>query len=279
MRMSKLWVLAPLLVLGLSGQAADFQRSAIPGWRLALQAWTFNGKTVVEVIDKAKELGIQYIECFPGQKVSKDDATGFGPGMSEAASKIVRDKLAETGCHVIAFGVTGIPGDEKGIRSMFGWAQTWGIGTINTEIGKDMFPLVDRLAEEYGLKIGLHNHPKPSHYWDPAFTASELAGCSFLGACADTGHWPRSGVVALDGLKKLEGHIASLHFKDLDDKNQDAPWGTGKADAKGMLAELQRQGFRGTFSIEYEKWDAEQEASVRKCAEWWFKTVAELAGK
>jgi len=279
MRMSKLWVLAPLLVLGLSAQGADFQRSAIPGWRLALQAWTFNSKTVVEVIDLAKQLGIQYIECFPGQKVSAENQTGFGPGMSEDAAKIVRAKLVETGCHVIAFGVTGIPGDEKGIRDMFAWAQSWGIGTINTEIGKGQFELVDRLAEEYGIKVGLHNHPKPSHYWDPAFVASELAGMNFVGACADTGHWPRSGVVPIDGIKALKGKIVSLHFKDLNDAKEDAPWGTGKGDAKGVLAELKNQGFQGTFSIEYENWAAGQQEAVRQCVEWWFKTVAELAGK
>ena len=244
---------------------------------MALQAWTFNSKTVVEVIDKAKELGIQYIECFPGQKCSAEQQAGFGPGMSPEATKVVKDKLAETGCHIIAFGVTGIPGDEKGIRSMFEWAQTWGIGTINTEIGKDQLALVDKLAEEYGMKVGLHNHPKPSHYWDPAFTASELQGMNFVGACADTGHWPRSGVTPIDGLKKLEGHIASLHFKDLGEGDKDVVWGTGKWDAKGMLAELRRQGFRGTFSIEYENWDAGQEEAVGKCAAWWFKTVAELA--
>ena len=279
MRASKLWALAPLLALGLSAQGADFQRSAIPGWTLALQAWTFNSKTVCEVIDKAKELGIQYIECFPGQKVSKDIQTGFGPGMDEAATKAVKDKLAETGCHIIAFGVTGIPGDEKGVRSMFEWAQSWGIRTINTEIHRDQFPVVDRLAEAYGIKIGLPNHPKPSYYWDPAFLLKEVQGFNFIGACADTGHWPRSGIQPLDAIKLLAGHISSLHFKDLDANKKDAPWGTGLGQAREILEELKHQGFKGNFSIEYENWDPGQEEAVGKCVAWWFKTVAEIAAE
>jgi hypothetical protein len=57
-------------------------------------------------------------------------------------------------------------------------------------------------------------------------------------------------------MKKLEGRIISLHFKDLDKVDapdwHDVPWGTGKSDAWAMLGELKRQNFRGTFSIEYE---------------------------
>ena len=51
-----------------------------------------------------------------------------------------------------------------------------------------------------------------------------------IGACADTGHWLRSGLNPLECLKKLEGRIISLHFKDLNEKGpsaHDVPWETG----------------------------------------------------
>ena len=65
----------------------------------------------------------------------------------------------------------------------------------------------------------------------------------------------RSGINPLEALKKLEGRVVSLHFKDLNEASPDAhdvPWGTGKADVKALLTELKRQGFKGVFSIEYE---------------------------
>jgi len=35
-----------------------------------------------------------------------------------------------------------------------------------------------------------------------------------IGACADTGHWVRSGLKPLECLKILQGHIMSVHLHD-----------------------------------------------------------------
>jgi sugar phosphate isomerase/epimerase len=79
-----------------------------------------------------------------------------------------------------------------------------------------------------------------------------------IGACADVGHWTRSGLNAVECLHKLSGHVITLHFKDVNDQKKDVPWGTGLTDVKGMLAELQRQKFHGVFSMEYEGPSGEQ---------------------
>lgn len=276
MKRDGMLALALALGLTLSAGAAEIKQSAIDGWTLAIQGWTFNSKTVFEVIDIAKDLGVGYIEEFPGQKISKEIKDGFGPGMSKAATDALKAKLDEAGVKIVAFGVTGIPGDEKGARKMFEWGKSWGITVFNTEADKKAFPMFDKLTEEFGIKVGLHNHPKPSRYWDPAFLLKETEG-SKVGACADCGHWYRSGLVSLDCVKQLKGHINSLHFKDLGKNKSDMPWGTGVCDAKAMLAELKAQGFKGNFSIEYEKWDAQQMANVKACVDWWHQTVKELA--
>jgi sugar phosphate isomerase/epimerase len=62
-------------------------------------------------------------------------------------------------------------------------------------------------------------------------------------------------------LKKLDGRVISLHFKDIAPKiegeeQHDVIWGTGILDVKEMLKILKKQGFKGVFSIEYEyNWD------------------------
>nr|MBI1232772.1 sugar phosphate isomerase/epimerase [Cytophagales bacterium] len=64
------------------------------------------------------------------------------------------------------------------------------------------------------------------------------------------------GIDPVEGIKKLEGRIISLHFKDLNawgTRNaHDVPWGTGTCNVAGVLHELNRQGFKGVFSAEYE---------------------------
>jgi L-ribulose-5-phosphate 3-epimerase UlaE len=56
-------------------------------------------------------------------------------------------------------------------------------------------------------------------------------------------------------LKKLDGHIICLHFKDLNQMGpaaHDVPWGTGVGQTKALMAELKRQNFHGAFCVEYE---------------------------
>jgi sugar phosphate isomerase/epimerase len=271
--------MAALLGASLAAGAADFQKSAIDGWKLSMQAWTYNWLTVVEVLDKAKELGIQYIEEFPGQKVSKDKPEGFGPGMSADATKIVKDKLAETGCSIVAFGVGDIPGDEPGARAMFEWGKSWGMTCFTTETSRSRFAVIDKLSGEYGIAVAIHDHPYPDPWWNPYAVLEAVKGFPNIGCCADTGHWTRSCLVPLKCLKKLKGHLKHFHFKDLGPDDGDRPWGTGGDDARGMLLEAKRQNFQGCFSIEYEtgRGDKHLDEEVRACVEWWFKNVAEIA--
>ena len=117
--------------------------------------------------------------------------------------------------------------------------------------------MINKLVDEYGINLAIHDHPKPSHYWNPDTVLKVVDGRSKrIGSCADVGHWQRSGVPPIEALKKLEGRIIESHFKDLtqfnDPKAFDVPWGTGSGNAKAMLEEVLRQGAKITFLVEYE---------------------------
>jgi sugar phosphate isomerase/epimerase len=147
----------------------------------------------------------------------------------------------------------------------------------------------EKLAKEYNIKVAIHNHPGPKNfYWNPDTVLTAVKGRSpLLGVCADVGHYVRSGLDPVACLKKLEGRIIALHFKDLvKDKDakgkeimHDVPWGTGISNAKAMLAELKRQGFRGAFCIEYEyNWE-KSVPEITQCVKFFNAACAELAGK
>jgi len=56
------------------------------------------------------------------------------------------------------------------------------------------------------------------------------------------------------------------------------PWGTGRGDAKGMLTQLKKQGYRGYVSIEYEYGDVSHlDANLPKCVAFFDETLTELA--
>src|SRR6476620_6316991 len=92
-----------------------------------------------------------------------------------------------------------------------------------------------------------------SRYWNPDAVLRVCEGRSKrIGACADVGHWYRSGFMPLDCVKKLDGRIISLHFKDLNAEKKDVVWGTGECDLRAIMIELRRQGGPLVFSIEFE---------------------------
>ena len=100
-----------------------------------------------------------------------------------------------------------------------------------------------------------------------------------MGACEDVGHWIRSGLDPLECLKKLDGHIISLHFKDLNEMGpnaHDVPWGTGVGKIRELMAELKRQHFHGVFCVEYEYDWENSSPEIAQCVKFFNKTCDEL---
>ncbi len=55
---------------------------AYEGWRLAVQAWTFNRFTFTETVEKAASAGLRWIEAYPGQQVRRgDNDAKMGPAV------------------------------------------------------------------------------------------------------------------------------------------------------------------------------------------------------
>ncbi len=224
------------------------------GWRLGVQTWSFNRFTLFEAIDKTRSLGLSWIQAFPGQRISPDVEDVFGPEMSAELRAAVKAKLQDASVGIFAYGVTGIPTDEKQARALFAFAQEMGIETIASEPEFEQFEAIDKLCQEYKIKLGIHNHPKPSRYWDPQTILTMCKGRSpWIGACADVGHWASSGLAPVDCLKLLKGRIHDVHIKEVDiEAGHDVVWGQGQGRIQGVLEELHRQEYKGTFSIEYE---------------------------
>ncbi len=252
------------------------------GWKLGAQAYTFRNRTTYETIDQLKELQLDYIELYPGQTLSKEDKAKSDHTMSNAQIGALRKKLDSAGIKALHYGVVPLGNDEKANRKVFEFARKMALNTIVSEPETGSGELVDRLCEEYGINVAIHNHPNPSHYWNPDTVLEYCNGRSKrIGACADVGHWQRSGINPVEALKKLEGHVLCVHFKDLnafaDVKAHDVPWGTGKGDAAGMLAELKRQNSPFEISVEYETLSPDLMTNVAKCVEWFDKETSSLA--
>lgn len=251
------------------------------GWKLGAQAYSFNRFSFAEAVAKTDSCDLDYIEAFPGQTIGGGIEGKMDYLMPVAKRQEVLNLLKEKGVKLVAYGVVNADTPEEW-RQLFEFAKAMGIKNINTEPKQEDLPLIGKLATEFKIKTSIHNHPQPTTYWSPeiVLNAIQVANSKYVGACADVGHWVRSGLDPVECLQKYKGHINHLHIKDLNEKNNkkahDVHWGTGVTNIKGVLQELKNQKFKGMLSAEYEyNWLANS-ADIAVSAENFRKMVKEL---
>lgn len=289
--MYRVLLLIPCALLFLGAEPAPIPKPSLNtealdklGWRLGCQAYTFRKLTLFETLDVLSAMGIRYVELYPGQRLSPQHGdTKCNHDMPQELIDELLAKCKAVNVTPVNYGVVMLPNDEAKSRKVFEFAKKMGMETIVSEPPADALPLIDKLAGEYNIKMAIHNHPKPSKYFEPESVLKVIDGCSDrVGACADVGHWTRSDLSAVECLRKLEGKIISLHFKDVAPETpnkDDVVWGTGKTDIAGVMKELARQKVPGKplFAIEYETGEgAELIANVSKSVEYFSQVATEL---
>jgi sugar phosphate isomerase/epimerase len=252
------------------------------GWHLGCASYSFRLFTLFEAIEKTASLGLKYIDLSVGQKLGgKFGDVTVQPGMAKEYGIALKKKLADHGLTPANYASMEYPKSEAEWRKFFVWLNELGIDTFVTEPAEEDVPMIDKLCNEYRMKVAIHNHPKPSHYWNPETVLRVVKNCSHrVGACGDTGHWKRSGFDPVQCMKKLEGRLITFHFKDLVKEGNgyhDVPWGTGECNVRGMLEEAWRQQLKAVFSFEYEYHWENSLPEIAKSAEYFDRVAAEIA--
>lgn len=224
-------------------------------WKLGVQMWTFRMFTFAEALDKVDSAGVKDIEAFWGQPLGAGMKDSFGIRMSDESKTKLKQLLSSKGIHIVAMGVI-VPHTREEWTKAFDLAKEFGLSYITAEPLKNQWDMVDSMAGSYGIKVAIHDHPKPNVYWSPDSVLAATVGHPNIGSCADLGHWARNGVNPVEALKKLEGHIFGVHLKDIvkfdDTQAADTIVGKGVIDFSPIFQELKRQHFSGMFSIEHE---------------------------
>ncbi|MEI6077598.1 MAG: sugar phosphate isomerase/epimerase [Verrucomicrobiota bacterium] len=252
------------------------------GWQMAVHSYTFKEFSIFEAIDKTAALGLKFMSL--SGSVSLDGSNKVSTiDLSEKDQQAIKDKLKAAGIlKIVNMGVVQLPPDEAKSRKVFNFAKKFGIDMLVAEPEPTALDLVEKLCKEYNIRVAIHDHPKPSRYWNPDTVAAAIKGRTpLMGDCADVGHWIRSGLDPLECLKKLDGRILCLHFKDLNEpgmKAHDVPWGTGVGQTKTLMKELLRQGFQGAFCVEYEYHWKNSSPEIAECVKFFNAACEELGG-
>ncbi len=255
------------------------------GWKLGIQAWTYRGITLFETIDKCEAMGVKYLEMYGGQRLSPEVDARVGHSMSDEHRQLLKAKLKEAGVTLLSYGVVGLSKDEKASRAVFEFAKDMGIRTIVSEPRFDAYDTIEKLADEYKINVAMHNHPRPNRYWEPKIVLEHVDKRSQrLGGSPDTGHWMRSNVDPVEGVKLLRGRLHSVHLKQPavmgERRARDVPFGQAKPDhIKAIMLQMRKQGYQGPWMIEYEHQSKQLDEDVAACIRFFDEVCREIAAE
>ena len=243
---------AAAMALGLNTPTARAADEATPYgvFKMGIASYSVrNWKTVDEVIARAKELEIKYIEMNPRH---------LAPVSDPAAIAALKKKFDDAGVVVRAFGVFKFDDDVQANRRAFEFAHGLGIFTISADFDPKAAVSLDKLCEEFpDVHIGIHNHGPKTRYQTP----EDVLACvkdhhKNLGATADLGHYIRSKLDPLEVLEKLKDRLYGIHFKDYkfdaQGKEVETTPGEGTLKIKETLSLLKKIDYPGCISLEYE---------------------------
>jgi type 1 glutamine amidotransferase/sugar phosphate isomerase/epimerase len=254
------------------------------GWRLGIEAYTFQKYSFFEAIEKTAALGLPFMGGLSFQKVSDTIPKNFEPGLSDDELRQVRFKLDAAGVRLLTYYIQYIPGDEAGCRKVFEFGRKIGIKTFMSEPKPDALDMVEKFCDAYDISVALHNHDAKASpvYWQPAGILKACEGRSKrLGACADLGYWMRSGIDPIQAVRQLKQRLITVQMHDLHAPGadgHDVPWGTGVGNTGAFLKELHQLGIRPTmFGLEYSYNWLESRPEIAKCITFFNQVSLELA--
>jgi L-ribulose-5-phosphate 3-epimerase len=253
-----LLLLGIVLSLNLSAQTRT-KKAAGQSWKLGTALYSFHSFSFPEELAKADSAGLKYVEGFTfgkaGAALKDSMIMTLSPSGIDPLNKLIKQK----GLTMESIYVTGGKTIDKWKKD-FDLAKQLHVKYVTAEPDVTKWDSVDSLAGVYGIKVAIHNHWKGvSAYWHPDSVLAALKNHPNFGACPDIGHWPKSGINPVDGLKKLAGHIISIHLKDIAAYNNpkllDVPLGKGVIDFPAVFKELKRQNYAGYLILERDAQD------------------------
>lgn len=218
--------------------------AAGPAWILGTQSYSFRNFDTIGVITQARKLGLTNIEFC---------SVHFPCDANDPGIPALKALFKEHGVTVPCYGVESFGADEAANRAKFEFAKAMDIKILTADPNAESFDILDKLTEEYGVKIAIHNHGPGASYDGVQMTLDAIKDHSkLIGACVDTGHSIRSGEKPHEVIAALGDRVHSLHLKDWTHGGEEQILGEGDMDLVEVVKALKAIKFNGPLMVEYE---------------------------
>lgn len=219
---------------------------------IAIQSWCYRHfKSLPEFIVQLKAAGVAATELCGVHGNFAD------PGSAGA----VVEQFNRAGVAIVAIGVEYLSGDPAKDRPRFEWCRAAGVKHMSISFPPEaMFEglkNIERLAEEFDMKLGIHNHGGYDWLGNPTILKYIFAHCGErIGLYLDTAWAMDAKQDAVKMADQFAERLHGVHVKDFvfdaAREPKDVIIGQGNLDLPKFVATLKQINFSGPLVIEYE---------------------------
>lgn len=219
------------------------------GFPIGVQSYSLRNFNALEAIRHIQGMGLHHVEFF---------GRHFPLNSNEQQVKERLAILEKAKISISAHGVNGFTANHDANRAIFAFAKRAGFKCITANPQPDSFDSLDKLCEEFQVRIAIHNHG-PDALYDKISDVTEAVQDRhpLVGACVDTGHFIRSKEDPVKAVRELGKRVFALHVKDeakQEKRSHNVVIGEGHLDVSGIFEALLKIKFPadGSISLEYE---------------------------
>ncbi|MDG3006512.1 sugar phosphate isomerase/epimerase family protein [Paludisphaera mucosa] len=234
-------------------------------FRLGLQSYSLRGykvdgkSSLEKALAVSNALEIRNWEVYPGHIPITADADVI---------RKTQDELKKAQVDVVGYGVIPFKKGDPNNRKPFEFAKAMGIEYLSADPDPDSFDELDKLVEEFGIGVGIHNHG-PGHRYDLIDVIAKAIKdhSPKIGCCIDAGHFLRSKEDPVRAAEVFGKRVFGVHLKDVKDATTFTILGKGDLNYPGLFKVLAANDYTGLVALEYEENEENPADDIRVCLE------------
>lgn len=236
-----------LALAGAAAAPALAARSSAGNLKLGVASYSLRKFTRAQAIAMLKTLRVQYVSIKSFHLPYESSAAETTAGANE---------FRAAGIEVLSGGNIDLKEPAK-LRAMFEYAKAAGLPMMVCAPRMETLDAVEKLVQEFNIKIAIHNHgPEDKFFPSPesAFEAIKDRDPR-MGLCIDVGHTTRTSTNVLESIRRAGPRLFDFHIKDLGDlmdKTSQVEVGRGAMPVAAIFRELIAMNFQGGVMLEYE---------------------------
>ncbi|PSR55257.1 sugar phosphate isomerase/epimerase [Adhaeribacter arboris] len=260
-------------------------RAAKPGVIIGVQSYSFRDRSLDEALTAMQEIGLKSCELWSGhlepKGLSREELATWRTTKANSFCQEVKQKFAQSKIKIQAFNYSFREDfSDAEIEQGFKMAQALGTDTITCSSTVKVMPRVGKYANQYKIKVGMHNHDHtedPNEFSTPESFEKGMEGSksNYVQMNLDIGHFTAANFDAVEYIKQHHAKILCLHIKDRKrDHGANLPFGEGDTPIKAVLTLLRDNKWNIPANIEYEYKGADTVTEVKKCFDYCQKQLA-----